>query len=89
MNQAPQLTEADKLRLGAQLQSVIRCMSDMRWRTLRQISDETGAPEASVSARLREIEAKGYGRKQTLREPGGLWQYKIVPIEPSGQHRLF
>lgn len=45
----------DGERLGRQLDRVRECMSDGQWRTLAEISAATGAPEASVSARLRDL----------------------------------
>jgi hypothetical protein len=44
----------DGARLNRQLDAVRKLMSDGKWRTLEQISEATGAPQASVSARLRD-----------------------------------
>lgn len=49
------LPAADAARLGAQLRRVIACMSDGEWHTLTEISAATGDPEASISARLRDM----------------------------------
>ena len=46
-------------RLGLQYLTVWNCMQDGQWRTLREISDATRAPEASASARLRDIRRAG------------------------------
>ena len=79
----------DRERLGEQFLRVWDCMSDGLWRSLREISSITGDPEASVSARLRDVR-KSYGEDamQSRRVPGidgrrGHWQYKIDIKEPS------
>lgn len=75
----PDLTPADVRRLGRQLLAVLHVMSDGRWRTLRQISDESGAPEASVSARLRDLKNKheiAYEKKR-MAPDSGLHLYRI------------
>lgn len=51
----PTLTPADWARLGAQMARVLRLMMDGQERTLREIAAVTGDPEASISARLRDI----------------------------------
>ena len=47
--------ERDSARLGEQMMAVLSVMADGKWRTLAAIASETNAPEASVSARLRDI----------------------------------
>jgi hypothetical protein len=47
-------------RGAVQLQSVFEIMKDHGWRTLREISTRHGSiPEASVSARLRDLRKLG------------------------------
>ena len=77
----------DAQRLGAQLTRVIQAMSDGRWRTLAEIQAHILAtmnkrdPEASISARLRDIR-KLYGepamesRRRTEDGVDGLWEYR-------------
>ena len=77
----------DAERLGAQLTRVLRIMSDGRWRTLSEIQAQIFAtlakrdPEASISARLRDIR-KLYGeeamesRRRTEDGVDGLWEYR-------------
>ncbi len=67
----------DRARLNRQAILVFNAMSSGDWMTLRQISDATGAPEASCSARLRGFRAVGYvvEREYVAR---GLWKYKLV-----------
>lgn len=50
----------DGERLERQLDRVLECMADGQWRTLKEISAATGAPEASVSARLRDLRREGF-----------------------------
>lgn len=65
----------DVPRLCAQGQAVYRYVRDLRPHTLREISAATGAPEASASARLREIRHylsdNGLGTVIRERAPGG------------------
>lgn len=69
----------DKQRLNAQTQRVYDVMRDGRWRTLRQLSDEAHAPEASVSARLRDLRKDKFGGHtvERRRTDGGLWTYRL------------
>lgn len=72
----PDLTPDDTARLGKQLALVLALMADGQWRTLRQIADRVQAPEASVSARLRDL--RRYGRTvERERVTGGLWRYRV------------
>lgn len=73
----------DRERLGEQYLRVWDLMIDGQWRSLRQISDATGDPEASVSARLRDVR-KDYGTDamQARRVPGidgrrGHWHFRL------------
>ncbi len=69
----------DGARLGAQMQAVRALMSDGAWRTLAEISAATGAPQASVSARLRDIRNKDGMDLQRQRVEGGngLHRYRV------------
>ena len=76
--------ELDGSRLGAQLAAVRSLMSDGRWRTLREISEATGASEASASARLRDLRKRKFGAREVLRRrvgdpKAGLFEYRVVP----------
>lgn len=85
----------DAKRLGAQLTRVIAAMSDGRWRTLTEIQAHiqrtTGKrdPEASLSARLRDIR-KLYGeeamesRRRTEDGVDGLWEYRSNAVLGEG-----
>lgn len=75
---------ADKPRLNAQTQAVFSVVCDGAWRTLRELSDLTGAPEASVSARLRDLRKPGFGghtieRRRRGDAKRGIHEYRIAP----------
>jgi hypothetical protein len=71
----------DADRLGAQAKAVFDLMADGRWRTLAEISEATGCPEASVSARLRDFRKDKFGGNEVERERlgAGLHRYRLVP----------
>lgn len=81
------LDERDLLRLNRQARTVFVIMRDGNWRTLGQIADMTGEPEASVSARLRDLRKPRFGGFQVDREyvEKGLWQYRVLPPKPPEQ----
>lgn len=71
-------------RLRAQLHRVRTLMWDQAWRTLAEISAVTGDPEASISARLRDLRKKKFGEhvmNARIRGPQelGLWEYQVIP----------
>ena len=70
----------DGKRLARQLESVKALLLDGQWRTLSQISEATGAPEASASARIRDCANKLGMKKERRRVPGGngLHEYRLV-----------
>lgn len=68
----------DRSRLNRQAQAVWDAMQDHRWHTLAEISQATGAPEASVSARLRDFRKPRFGGHTVLhRRVGTVWEYRI------------
>ena len=70
----------DGKRLNAQASAVYRVMSDGAWRSLSQIAAATDAPEASVSARLRDLRKPCFGGHTVERRhvERGLWLYRVV-----------
>ena len=70
----------DFVRLKGQMLRVYSVVKDGRWRTLREISDECGDPEASVSARLRDLRKDRFGAYDVLRERSddGLHRYRVI-----------
>lgn len=70
----------DEARLGEQLRRVwerVRCGD---WLTLSEIAAETGDPEASVSARLRQLRAMGVDvqRRRRGEAARGCWEYRVA-----------
>ncbi len=51
----------DKARLLRQIDRIYDLMKDQRWRTLAEIALGANAPEASVSAQLRNLRKKRFG----------------------------
>jgi hypothetical protein len=79
--------ELDYDRLARQFERVRALMSDGAWRTLREIADELGHPEASISARLRDLRKEKFGgflveRRRRGDPPRGLFEYRLqIPVE--------
>lgn len=76
--------ELDHERLTGQIKRVFNCMSDQRWRTLNEIAQITGDPEASVSAQLRHLRKARFGSHTVIKrrrgEPKqGLFEYQLIP----------
>jgi hypothetical protein len=67
-------------RLGKQMEAVLREMADGAWYTLQELSLATGAPEASVSARIRDLKKQRFGSHKIESEyvRRGLWQYRMA-----------
>jgi hypothetical protein len=80
MNAQPIETPRDTPRLAKQLQSVLSIMSDGLPRTLGDLERETGYPQASISARLRDLRRKEHGEHIVERKhvKNGLWTYRIA-----------
>jgi hypothetical protein len=70
----------DLSRLNAQARDVFHYMKHGEWRTLADISANTGHPEASVSARLRDLRKPTLGGMTVERRyiARGLYQYRVV-----------
>jgi len=71
----------DRKRLNRQSRIVLSFMLRLDgWATLAEISAGTREPEASISARLRDL-ANKYGYKKDRRRRGektrGVWEYRI------------
>jgi hypothetical protein len=72
--------ERDGARLGAQYLRVRDLMRDGIWRTLEGISAATGDPQASISARLRDMRRNGFTVERAYVE-NGLWKYRALRQE--------
>lgn len=72
--------ERDGKRLAAQHGRIFDVMKDGRWRTLSAIALATGDPEASISARLRDLRKPKFGAHTVSREylGDGLFQYRLL-----------
>lgn len=70
----------DHLRLGRQLIAVRNFMADGQWHKLSTIAKYTGYPEASVSARLRDLRKEKFGNYIIERErfDASLFLYRLV-----------
>lgn len=73
----------DHVRLNAQTLRVWHVMKRGEWLTLRDISVRTGDPEASVSARLRDLRKSKFGghvvERLRAEHESGLFFYRVVP----------
>ena len=70
----------DSQRLSKQQEKILNLMRDGEWRTLRHIAYVTNAPEASVSAQLRNFRKPKFGN-HTLEKDyhgDGLYYYRLV-----------
>lgn len=70
----------DLSRLNQQARDVYEYMKHGQWRTLADISANTGHPEASVSARLRDLRKATMGGFTVERRyiAKGLFQYRVI-----------
>ncbi len=70
----------DKGRLTKQIQRVFAAMVGGKWRTIAGIAHLTGDPEASVSARLRDLRKPKFGGHKVEREyvARGKWKYRLI-----------
>ena len=71
----------DEKRLNRQAQLVWNFMSDGRYHTLAEISRATGVPEASASARLRDLRKIRFGMNtvERRRRTESQYEYRLVP----------
>ena len=75
--------ERDDARLSTQFRAIVALMKDGKFRTLREISEATGYPEASISAQLRHARKPHFGSHTVNREyrGDGLYGYQLVVRE--------
>lgn len=76
-------SENDFIRLCTQHDRVKILMSDAKWRTLGEIEEITAAPQASISAILRDFRKKRFGGHTVDKrikgdKTWGLYEYKLV-----------
>lgn len=75
----------DRARLNRQAQVVFDLVKDHQWRTLREIAAATGEPEASISARLRDLRKVRFGgwivdRRRRGDPSCGIFEYRLRPV---------
>jgi hypothetical protein len=75
--------DLDGKRLGAQLHSVLNLMLlKNKWWTLAEIEEETGHPQSSISARIRDLRKTKFGGYEVERRrvagKRGLFEYHLV-----------
>ena len=85
--------EKDHHRLTRQLDRVSAVLTDGCWHSLSDLSERTGDPEGSISARLRDLRKEKFGGHDVKRDRrGNTWFYRLEisrPVEADGQARLF
>ena len=66
-------------RLNRQMRRVATVLLDAEWHTLAELAAETGFPEASISARIRDFRKAQFGRHQVerRRRTAGQWEYRL------------
>lgn len=69
----------DHERLGKQMQAVYEVLRDGGWHTLSELSERTGYPEASISARMRDLRKAKFGGHRIERDyvANGLFRYRM------------
>ena len=74
------VAEFDYERLNAQMKKVYNVVKTGDWITLRELSDAVAAPEASVSARLRDFRKPNFGalKVERRRRDKGLYEYRLL-----------
>ena len=78
--------EHDRGRLRVQVNTVrtfmLRNIGD--WYTLAELHGELGFPEASISARLRDLRKAAFGSfiVERRRRRQGTWEYRVAPLTP-------
>lgn len=72
--------ERDGIRLTGQYLRVSQLMQDGQWRSLSDIAKATKDPEASVSARLRDLRKERFGSHTVERRhvSDGLFEYRLA-----------
>ena len=72
--------DRDGTRLAQQMGRVRRVMADGTWHTLAELAAECDAPEASVSARLRDLRKPRFGGYTVERRyvSAGLFEYRLT-----------
>jgi hypothetical protein len=72
--------ERDSARLTGQIQRIYAEIQSGAWFTLRELAHKTGAPEASVSAQLRNLRKERFGSHniEKMHLGNGLYTYRLI-----------
>jgi|2_EtaG_2_1085320.scaffolds.fasta_scaffold28548_1 hypothetical protein len=74
----------DRDRLNKQARAIYDCMANGTWWTLSGLRHFTGHPEASISARIRDLRKQRFGgfrvERRRQREGGGIWEYRLAEL---------
>jgi len=72
--------EFDYDRLNRQMKRVWSVMADEKWHTLYEIGRITSEPEASISARIRDLRKAKFGGHIVERRylGDGTWEYRLA-----------
>lgn len=73
------LPDRDGQRLMTELRLVEAALADGEWWTLAELAQRVGKPEASVSARLRDLRKPKFGGRRVERRyvGGGVFGYRL------------
>lgn len=75
--------ENDRARLTGQIRAIYKFMNENEWKTLREIEDALGYPQASISAQLRHLRKPRFGchvidKRRRGDRKQGLFEYKLA-----------
>ena len=72
--------QRDGVRLAMQHNRVLARLRDGQFWTLKRLAQATGDPEASISARIRDLRKPRFGSHIIERRylERGIWQYRLV-----------
>ena len=81
--QASLFDYAASMRFNGQIRRMFNLMKDARYRTLAEITEFTGDPEASISANLRHLRKNRFGnhivdKQRRGKITTGLWEYRLL-----------
>ena len=69
----------DRRRLSAVLRQVLAIMQDGQWHNITELAQATGASEAGISARIRDLRKSRYGSNNIEKKHiiDGFWEYRL------------
>lgn len=81
MSDSTYVEARDGMRIARQRRLVHGVMADGQWHTLQGLAEGLRYPEASVSARIRDLRKAKFGGHTVERRymGSGLWEYRLVP----------